>query len=373
MLSQKITVALEGHHYDIHVGQGLLDQAGDLIAPLLAQPRTVIITDKNVARHQLLRLESSLTQAEITFDTIILPAGEATKSFEQLEKLLDQLLGLQLNREDKIIAFGGGVIGDLVGFAASIYQRGIGFIQIPTTLLAQVDSSVGGKTGINRPLGKNLIGSFHQPDLVLSDIDTLDSLPKRQLLSGYAEVVKYALISDDKFFHWLEENGSKIITGDPDIRTEAILTCCRAKAVVVAEDEKEKGARALLNLGHTFGHALEAEAGYSDRLLHGEAVAVGMVMAFDLSVKMGRCPPEDAVKVRQHLERISLPTRIAKTNHPLSQIKMTAERLFNHTRQDKKQSGGQVTFVLLSGIGKAFLSADVKAGDVRQIFQRAID
>lgn len=372
-MGQKITVALGNNSYDIHVGEGLLDQAGEIIAPVLNRPRTIIITDENVARCQLPRLEKSLTKEGIAFDSIILPAGEATKSFKQLENLLDQLLALQLERQDKIIAFGGGVIGDLVGFAASIYQRGIGFIQIPTTLLAQVDSSVGGKCGINTPRGKNLVGSFHQPDLVLTDVSTLDSLPKRQLRAGYAEVVKYGLIDNPEFFTWLEKNGQKIVDGDHDTQTEAILTSCRAKAHVVAEDEKEKGMRALLNLGHTFGHALEAEVGYSDHLFHGEAVAIGMVMAFDLSVKMGLCPAADADKVKRHLTEISLPIRITKTNHPVSQIDMTADRLFNHTLHDKKMSDGQVTFVITSGIGKAFLSSKVNPEDVKHIFQLAID
>ncbi len=373
MCSQKITVNLENNSYDIHVGMGLLDKAGELIAPVLSRARTVIITDTNVAHHLLPRLEKSLSQAGITFDTIILPAGEATKSFEQIEYLLDQLLSLKLERKDKIIAFGGGVIGDLAGFAASIYLRGIGFIQIPTTLLAQVDSSVGGKTGINSPRGKNLIGSFHQPDLVLTDVSTLDSLDTRQLRAGYAEVVKYALIGDRVFFNWLEENGQKIIAGDPETRTQAILTCCRAKAAIVAEDEKEAGKRALLNLGHTFGHALEAEAGYSDHLYHGEAVAIGLCLAFDLSAKMGLCPGEDAVKVRQHLEQMTLPTRISKTNHPISQINMTAAQLLDHTRHDKKMSDGRVTFVIASAIGKAFLSTEINPEDVRHLFQVAID
>ncbi len=372
-MNQKITVALKNHAYDIHVGDGLLDQAGNLIGPKLSRPRTVIITDENVARAQLPRLEQSLSGAGIAFETLILPAGESTKSFDQLEKLLDRLLDLKLERQDKIIAFGGGVVGDLVGFTASIYLRGIGFIQIPTTLLSQVDSSVGGKTGINSPRGKNLVGSFHQPDLVLIDVSTLDSLPARQLRAGYAEVVKYGLIGDRAFFNWLEENAAKIIAGDRAAQSKAILTSCQAKAIVVAEDEKEHGPRALLNFGHTFGHALEAEAGYGDCLFHGEAVAIGMVMAFDLSVKMGLCPEQDAITVRQHLENISLPTRIAHSNHPVSKVEMTAERLFNHTLQDKKISGGKGTFVLTSGIGKAFLSRDINPEDVKAVFKLAID
>jgi len=372
-MSQKITVSVTDHNYDIYVDTGLLDQAGTIIAPLLSNPRTVVITDENVARHHLPRLEKSLSAAKITFDTIILPAGESTKSFEQLENLLDQLLALRLERQDKIVAFGGGVIGDLVGFAASVYQRGIDFIQIPTTLLSQVDSSVGGKCGINSPRGKNLIGSFHQPRLVLTDVATLDTLPKRQLLSGYAEVVKYGLIGDRDFFHWLEENGHKIIAGDNQARISAILTSCGAKARIVAEDEKERGNRALLNLGHTFGHALEAETGYSDRLLHGEAVAIGMVMAVDLSVKMGLCPPEEAARVRRHLEEVALPTRMKESHRLTSQDGQTAQRLFNHTLQDKKISAGRVNFVLLSAIGKAFLSKDIKPEDVKNIFQAALN
>jgi len=376
-MSQKITVALNEHSYDIQVGDGLLDQAGQLIAPLLNRPRTVVISDENVARHQLPRLEAALNSAAIAFDVIILPAGEGSKSFGHLESLLDQLLALHLERQDTIIAFGGGVIGDLVGFAASIYQRGIGFIQIPTTLLSQVDSSVGGKTGINTPRGKNLVGSFHQPKFVLSDVSTLDSLPRRQLLAGYAEVVKYGLIDDATFFHWLEDHGAEIIAGDRVAQIRAILTSCAAKARVVAQDEKERGARALLNLGHTFGHALEAECGYSDRLLHGEAVAIGTVMAFDLSVRMGLCPAEDAARVRRHFDRLSLPTRISNVNHPvsqaISQAGMTAARLLDHTRHDKKRAQGKVTFVLLSGIGQAFLSNAVSPDDIKDIFQTALD
>ncbi len=373
-MTQNITVTVKDHSYDIHIGNGHLENAGEIIAPLLNRPRTVIITDENVATHQLPRLEESLIRATISFDTIILAPGEATKSFTQLERLLDQLLALRLERQDMIIAFGGGVIGDLVGFAASIYQRGIGFIQIPTTLLSQVDSSVGGKTGINSPQGKNLIGSFHQPQLVITDVSTLDSLPKRQLLSGYAEVVKYGLIGNREFFDWLEGGyGQKIITGNHAALTQAILISCRAKAAIVAEDEKEKGIRALLNLGHTFGHALEAETGYSDYLYHGEAVAIGMVMAFDLSVKLGHCAPQDADRLRQHLKDVSLPTCLSDHAHPISQIKMTADILFNHTLHDKKISGGKVTYVIASAIGKAFLSKDVNETDVKDIFQKALD
>lgn len=372
-MSGKITVRVKDHSYNIHVGNGLLDQAGEIIAPQLSRPRTIIITDENVARHQLPRLEKSLERAKIAFDTIILPAGEATKSFNHLEKLLDRLLAFGLERQDTLIAFGGGVIGDLAGFAASIYQRGIGFIQIPTTLLAQVDSAVGGKCAINSPRGKNLIGSFHQPCLVLSDVSCLTSLPERQLRAGYAEVVKYGLIGDRGFFDWLGQNAGKIISGDPAIRTKAIITCCQAKADIVARDEKEKGPRALLNLGHTFGHALEAECGFSDLLLHGEAVATGMVMAFDLSVRMGLCPEQEAVAVRQHLENIGLPTGIPADIQALPPGGITAEKLFEHTLHDKKISDGKVTYVLATAIGGAFLTNDVRAEDIKQVFQSALD
>ncbi len=372
-MPKKITVALQNHSYDIYVGEGLLDQAGDIIAPLLSRPRTVIVTDDNIAGYQLPRLEKSLEKAGITFDSIILPAGEATKSFAQLENLLDRLLAFGLERQDRIIAFGGGVIGDLAGFAASIYQRGIGFIQIPTTLLAQVDSAVGGKCAINSPRGKNLIGSFHQPGLVLSDVSCLNSLPQRQLLAGYAEMVKYSLINDGKFFDWLDRQAGKIISGDPAARIQAIITCCQAKADMVARDEKETGPRALLNLGHTFGHALEAECGFSDRLLHGEAVAIGMVMAFDLSVRMGLCPEQEAATVRRHLKMIGLPDGISADLRAYFRNDITAERLFNHTLHDKKLSGGKVTYVLVRAIGEAFLTNDVTAEDIKQVFQSALD
>lgn len=371
-MTRKIRVKLDTEGYDILVGETLLDQAGDLLSEILTRPRTVIITDENVARHHLARLEASLTKSSIKFSTIILPAGEATKSFAALEKLQDQLLALKLERSDMIVAFGGGVIGDLVGFAASIFRRGIDFIQIPTTLLSQVDSSVGGKTGINTAAGKNLVGSFHQPRLVISDVSLLETLPRRQLLSGYAEVVKYGLIQDRAFFEWLEENGKALIEGDRQIRIEAIVTSCEAKARIVAEDEKETGIRALLNLGHTFGHALEAETGYSDILYHGEAVAIGTMMAFDLSAHMGLCSTADAAIVKSHFIHMGLPHRVTEIDHPVSQIHMTSENLIHHMAQDKKMSKGRITFILATAIGEGILNNAVSQEEIRWVYDQLL-
>lgn len=361
---KKTTVDLGNRSYDILIGEGLLESASDHIRPHINRDKTVIVTDENVARYQLGRLEKNLQDNGIDFETIILPAGETTKSFDMLESLLDQLLSLRLERKDTIIALGGGVIGDLVGFAASVYQRGIDFIQIPTTLLAQVDSSVGGKTGINTKAGKNLVGAFHQPKLVLIDVSTLETLEHRHVIAGYAEVVKYGLINDAAFFEWLEENGKELVAGSSELRTEAILKSCEAKANVVAEDEKEKGARALLNLGHTFGHALEAENGYNDALFHGEAVAMGMIMAFDMSVKMGICPTVDANRVRDHFDIIGA--------QKASTFDFDVSKLLHHMKGDKKMSDGKLTFVIANGIGKSFLSKDVDMNDVRDILTDAL-
>ncbi|WP_321395775.1 3-dehydroquinate synthase [Emcibacter sp.] len=369
---EKLSVDLGERSYDIIIGTNLLDRAADYIKEILHHQRTIIVTDENVARHQLPRLEKSLRDGGIEFETIILPAGESTKSFAQLEKLCERLLEHRLERKDMIIAFGGGVIGDLTGFAASILRRGMDFIQIPTTLLSQVDSSVGGKTGINTGQGKNLVGSFHQPRLVLADVTTLDTLPARQVLAGYAEVVKYGLIGDRDFFLWLERNGRDLINGDRQKQIHAIKTSCTAKARIVAEDEKETGRRALLNLGHTFGHAIEAECGYNDTIFHGEAVAIGMVMAFDLSVKMGLCPEQDAARVSAHLVSINLPVRLTGTDHPVCNVKMTADRLMEHMAQDKKVADGTLTFVLASEIGKGFLTQDVDPDRVREILELSL-
>lgn len=364
---KKTTVDLGARSYEILIGENILDEAASYIRPLIKRPRTVIITDENVANHQLNRLEKTLNNNSIQFETIVLPAGEATKSMEMFNSLLDQLLSMRLERSDTIVAFGGGVIGDLVGFVASVYLRGIDFIQIPTTLLAQVDSSVGGKTGINSKHGKNLIGAFHQPKLVLIDVTTLETLNKRHIIAGYAEVVKYGLINDTAFFRWLELNGEALVSGPVEksraLRTEAILKSCEAKATIVAKDEKEAGARALLNLGHTFGHALEAENGYNDNLYHGEAVAMGMIMAFDLSVKMGLCESKDADQIRDHFDKIGA--------QKASTFNFDVDKLLHHMKGDKKMSDGKLTFVIARGIGKSFLSKDVDMKDVKSVLENA--
>lgn len=349
--------------YAIHIGEGLIARAGALMAPVLRRPRVFVVTDDNVAPLYLARLLGSLEAAGIAHDEAVLPAGEHTKSFAHLESLLDAMLDARCERGTTLVALGGGVIGDLAGFAAAILLRGVPFVQIPTTLLAQVDSSVGGKTGINTRHGKNLVGSFHQPRLVLADTGALDTLPRRQLLSGYAEVVKYGLIDDPGFFAWLEANGPAVLAGGDAARRHAVLTSCRAKARVVSADERESGLRALLNLGHTFGHALEAEAGYSGALLHGEAVAVGMVLAFDLSVRLGLCPPDDAARLRRHFAALGLPARL----RDLDGRDWQPRRLLDHMGGDKKVCDGRVTFVLARGIGQAFLTRDVPSEEVLRL------
>jgi 3-dehydroquinate synthase len=368
MTIETVRVELGNRGYDILVGSGLIGRAGQFAAPLLAQKRVIVITDRHVARHHLDALLESLKRADIATETIILPAGEQTKSFTELESLCDRLLAMKVERHTTLVALGGGVIGDLTGFAASIVLRGIDFIQVPTTLLAQVDSSVGGKTGINTQHGKNLIGSFYQPRLVLADTDVLDTLPKRELLAGYAEVVKYGLINDPAFFTWLEGHGAAVITGDPVARRHAIITSCQAKAMIVGADEREAGQRALLNLGHTFGHALEAECGYTDELLHGEAVAIGMVIAFDLSARLGLSPLDDAARLRRHLASLGLPT------DPLhvQGRNWSAARLVEHMGRDKKVKDGQIGFVLARGIGQSFTPAYVDLAEVETLLESTI-
>jgi 3-dehydroquinate synthase len=357
---QTVHVAVAGHGYDIVIGPGLLQQAAHYIAPLLARPFSVIVTDSNVAALHLAPLEAVLQQAGIRTAAVVLPAGEKTKSFTHLESLCEQLLALGVERKDRIIALGGGVIGDLTGFAAAILRRGIDFIQMPTTLLAQVDSSVGGKTGINSGHGKNLIGAFHQPVLVLADIDLLNTLPPRELAAGYAEVAKYGLLGDARFFTWLEGNAPLLLRGDTQARSFAIHASCRAKAAIVAADETEQGERALLNLGHTFGHALEAATRYSGRILHGEGVAIGMVQAFAFSERLGLCPPGMAERVASHLRSVGLPT----TTAPYRDVLPPAEDLVAIMRQDKKAQGGKLTFILVRGIGQAFIAKGISDSDV---------
>lgn len=353
----KVSLELGPRSYDILIGQGLLASAGERVRPLLRRPRATIVTDATVDELHAAALEQSFERADIMHSKVVLAPGEKTKSMPVLEQLLDDLLALDVERTDTLIALGGGVIGDITGFAAAILRRGIDFVQIPTTLLAQVDSSVGGKTGVNTAQGKNLVGAFHQPRLVLADTGVLDTLPEREFLTGYAEVVKYGLIDDPDFFAWLEQNSGALIAGDSDARRRAVETSCRAKARVVSADERESGARALLNLGHTFGHALEAMADYGPELRHGEAVAIGMVMAFGLSVRLGLCPPEDAAKVRHHLEQVGLPVSPAAI--PCLREQWSPDRMIDYIAQDKKVSEGRATFILARGIGKSFITQDV--------------
>jgi 3-dehydroquinate synthase len=351
-----VRVELGERGYDILIGSGLIARAGELIAPVLKQKRVFIVTDSNVAPRHLKPLSENLNQHGIKTDHVVVPAGEATKNFDHLSRVLDAMLAAKCERKTMIIALGGGVVGDLAGFAASILLRGVDFVQIPTTLLSQVDSSVGGKTGINTAAGKNLVGSFHQPRLVLADTDTLATLPRRELLAGYAEVAKYGLIDDAAFFAWLEQNAQAALTLDKAALSYAVSTSCRAKARIVGADEKESGVRALLNLGHTFGHALEAEMGYGDSLLHGEAVAIGMVLAFELSARLGLCPAADAARARAHLAEAGLPVSPPKRG-PKGAI--TPEKLIAHMAVDKKVQDGAITFILARGLGRAFITSDV--------------
>ncbi|MGB6086926.1 3-dehydroquinate synthase [Parvibaculum sp.] len=363
--TRKVTVELGDRAYDILVGRGLIATAADHLLPLLRRKRVAIVTDEAVAALHLPALEKSLDGAGIRHSTMRLPQGEGTKSFAQLEKLTEWLLGEGIERGDLVIALGGGVIGDLTGFAASILRRGVDFAQIPTTLLSQVDSSVGGKTGINTKQGKNLAGAFHQPRLVLADTDALETLPMREFLAGYAEVVKYGLIGDRDFFDWLETNLDRLKAGDVEARIHAIVKSCEAKAATVAADEREGGVRALLNLGHTFGHALEAATGFSDRLVHGEGVAIGMALAFDLSARLGLCPGQDAVRVRNHLERAGLPSRLSDIKGSLPD----ADGLISLMGQDKKVVDGKLTFILARGIGEAFITRDVDPEALRALLR----
>lgn len=358
-IAHTVHVALGDRAYDILIGDRLLDDAGAILAERFPGRRYGIITDETVAQAQLPRLVASLDAAGLQHSAIVLPAGEATKSWAYLGQAVEGLLAARLERGDLVIALGGGVIGDLAGFAASIVRRGMGFVQMPTSLLAQVDSSVGGKTGINSPHGKNLIGAFHQPKLVLADLSTLDTLPPRQFAAGYAEVVKYGLIDDEAFFFWLEANQAEIFAGGP-ARGEAIARCCAHKARVVIEDETEQGVRALLNLGHTFGHALEKDTGYSDRLLHGEGVAIGMVLAHGFSAQLGLAPGQDTGRIVAHLQKAGLPTTLADIPGALG----STETLMAAIAQDKKVSRGALTFILTRGIGQAYIARDVEPAKV---------
>ncbi len=364
-----IDVALGDRSYEIRIGEGLLAEAGAHLAPLLgehaARRHVTIVTDANVAALHLDTLTRALDAAKITHRAIVLDPGEHTKDFTHLAKLLDDWLDLGIERRSMIVALGGGVVGDLTGFAAAIALRGIDFVQMPTTLLSQVDSSVGGKTGINTRHGKNLVGAFYQPRLVLADIDVLDTLPPRELRAGYAEVVKYGIIRDPGFFAWLEKHGPALIAGDHAARTEAVAISCQAKADVVSADEREQGERALLNLGHTFGHAMEAESGFSDRLLHGESVAIGMVLALQLSERIGLCPAGRAARLIAHLDAVGLPSSPAGYGY-------TVPALLAHMQHDKKVEGGKLTFILASDIGKGVIARDIATDDVAALLAKAL-
>lgn len=363
-----VPVALGERSYQVLVGPGLIAEAGTRLIAALDARRVAIVTDEHVAALHLAPLRASLKQAGLSIVEIILPAGEGTKCFAELERLLDQLLAARIERRDVVLALGGGVMGDLAGFAASILRRGVVFVQVPTTLLAQVDSSVGGKTGINTPHGKNLVGAFHQPALVLADTSALDTLPARELRAGYAEVVKYGLIGDAPFFAWLEANGAAVLAGDAAARAHAVVTSVAAKVGVVSRDERETGERALLNLGHTFGHALEAATGFSDRLLHGEGVAIGLCLAFDLSASLGLAPADDALRVRRHIAAMGLPTRPSEIPGAEGLGNLLApDALIAHMAQDKKVKAGRVTFILARGIGQAFITDRVELDQARAV------
>ena len=361
---ERVRVDLGARGYDVLVGPGLIARAGEFIAPLLRRKRIFVVSDKTVAGLHGAQLEKALGATGVAGPATVLPPGEETKDLAHLGRLLDAILDQRPERSDFLLAFGGGVIGDIAGLAASLLLRGVDFVQAPTTLLAQVDSSVGGKTAIDTRHGKNLIGAFYQPRLVLADLDVLKTLPRRELLAGYAEIVKYGLIDDPAFFAWCEANGAALVGGDQAAQGYAVAHAVRAKARVVAADERETGdQRALLNLGHTFAHALETIIGYGAALLHGEAVAIGMVLAFDLSARLGLCPPEDAARVRRHLVDVGLPVA------PPAGV--GANSMLDRMAQDKKVRDGKLTFILARGIGRAFVERDVDPAAVQQLLERA--
>ena len=367
-MQRTVHVPLGERAYDVVIGPGLLLEAGKRIKPLLNRPRVAVLTDENVAARHLDTLRAGLAAAGIEMDALALPPGESTKAWPQFSRAVEWLLETQVERSDIVIALGGGVIGDLAGFAAAVLRRGVRFVQIPTSLLAQVDSSVGGKTGINAPQGKNLIGAFHQPSLVLADTEVLGTLTARDFLSGYGEVVKYGLLGDAAFFDWLEEHGPTLAAGDMAARVEAVARSVQMKADIVVRDETEQGDRALLNLGHTFCHALEAATGYSDRLMHGEGVAIGCALAFELSSRLGLCSQEDPSRVRAHLKAMGMKADLSDIPGDLP----GAVALLDLMGQDKKVVAGQLRFVLARGIGKAFVTADVPRETVLAVLEDAL-
>jgi 3-dehydroquinate synthase len=355
-----VKVALGARSYDIVIGRGLIASLGTRLAALRPRAQAVIVTDENVARHHLAAAEAALATAGIMASRVIVSVGEGSKSFRVFEQVCEAIIAARIERGDLVIALGGGVIGDLAGFAASTVRRGLDYAQAPTTLLAQVDSSVGGKTAINSAQGKNLVGAFYQPILVLADTAALDTLPPREFRAGYAEIAKYGLLGDAAFFTWLETNWRDVFKGGP-AREHAIAVSCRAKAAIVARDEREAGDRALLNLGHTFGHALEAACGFSDRLLHGEAVAAGMALAFGFSARSGLIPAAAAERAIRHLAEVGLPTRIKDIPGALPSV----DQLMDLIAQDKKVKRGMLTFILVRGIGSAFVETGVDPAQVR--------
>lgn len=365
---ETVPVSLGERSYDILIGERLIEDAGELITARFGGVRAAIVSDETVAFHHMETLRAALRAARIEAVEIVVAPGESSKSWATLESVNHAILSAKLERRDIVIALGGGVIGDLAGFAASIVRRGMPFVQMPTSLLAQVDSSVGGKTGINAPHGKNLIGAFHQPGLVIADTAALDTLSERHMRAGYAEIAKYGLIDDPAFFAWLEENWQGVMAGGA-ARLHAVATSCRAKARVVAADEREAGERALLNLGHTFGHALERATGYSDRLVHGEAISIGMTMAHRFSTRMNLASMDDARRVEAHFRAAGLPTELSDIpGNPLD-----TDELMQHIAQDKKVTRGTLTFILTHGIGKAFIARDVPPSEVRAFLADAVE
>ncbi|HEY2446333.1 MAG TPA: 3-dehydroquinate synthase [Rhizomicrobium sp.] len=361
-MSEQVSVLLGDRSYAVHVGSGLMDRAGALLAPF-ARGAVTIVTDRNVAGLHLDRFAIALRKSGIEPQPIVIDPGENTKSFRGFEQLANALLSANVERDGLIVAFGGGVVGDLAGFAAGVLKRGVAYAQVPTTLLAQVDSSVGGKTAINTPHGKNLVGLFHQPRIVIADTAFLTTLPRREYFAGYSEVVKYGALGDADFFAWLESHVAQLNDREAGTLVHAVAQSCRTKARIVGRDERETGERALLNLGHTFAHALEAATGYSDRLIHGEAVAIGLVLALQLSAHLGFCAPSEAERLERHLRAMSLPVRIAEIPGP----RPDADELIAYMAHDKKSRGGRMSFVLVHGIGRAFTTSDVAVDALRAL------
>src|SRR6476620_6337104 len=363
-----VDVALGERAYDIVIGRDMLQSLGARVAALRPGVRTAIVTDRTVAQHWLEQTESSLAEAGIPSSRVIVAEGEGSKTYAGLEQVSEALIAAKIERNDLVVALGGGVVGDLAGFAAAILRRGVDLVQVPTSLLAQVDSSVGGKTGINSPQGKNLLGAFHQPLLVVADTAVLDTLPPRQFRAGYAEIAKYGVLGDEAFFAWLEANHADIFAGGA-AREHAIATSCRAKAAVVARDERETGERALLNLGHTFGHALEAATGFSERLFHGEGVSVGMVLAAEFSADLGMISESEAARVRRHLAEVGLPTHLQDIAGFSQEGLADADALMALMAQDKKVKRGRLTFILLEAVGRAVIAPDVDPSLVRDFLK----